>query len=184
MAVQQLREGRPGRGKRIGMARERRFHRNTDAVDMNMQLLLRPPMHGIDGKAEILSRQHAAQPRPDQPAFAPSFRKIIGRAGLQQSRALNAGDARRGDQQILRLPGNILEDGIAGSQIHAGTGRGMAEALLVNDAAAIDDLPQDHGVARRTKEDDGQEGHDNRGHHEQGARRETLSLPPSLGKAH
>ena len=131
-----------------------------DAVDMDVQLVLRTAADGVDRQAEILPRQRLAEPSIDEAGLIPGLGEIIGRRRGEHRRALDTRDPRRRDEQILRLPHDILQDGVACRDIDDGARRGMAELGLVDHAPAMDDFPQDVRVGGSTEEDDGQQGDD------------------------
>ena len=144
------------------MPRQRVPHIGADAVDMDMQLVLGAAGDGVDGEAEILPRQDLAQPGIDKGRLPPGFGEVVGRARREQRGALDTGDARGGDQQILRLADDILEDGVARGEIDLRARRRETQLRLVHHAAAMDDLPEDIRVGRGAEEDDGQEGGNHR----------------------
>ena len=124
---------------------ERRVHVGANAVDMDVQLILRARQLGIDRQTQHLDRQRPAERLLDKAAGIPGVGEIIRGARRQQLRAFDADDALRRNDQILRRAMKVLEDRVAVLdavlQVDLGTRFWIAALELVRHALVVHDFP-------------------------------------------
>lgn len=102
MAHKQHRQRRPVPADLRACAPQCVAHVGAHAINVDVQLVLRAPDRGIDGKAERLARHRAQQPPGDAVALLPGGGEIVGGAGREQRAALDAADVPGRNQQELR----------------------------------------------------------------------------------
>src|SRR6185437_15033470 len=89
---------------------QRRHHLGLEAVDMDVELVLRAAAFGIDREPDLVAWERTLGAQLGEAARLPGGGEEIGRVRRQQFRRLDAGQARRRDQQVLRVADEVLED--------------------------------------------------------------------------
>ncbi len=176
---QGLRHRRPLRTDRSLVAGQSVADVRAQAVDVDVQLVLRAAVFGIDRQAHVPVRQVVAETGEVQGAEGPGVGQIGLRARPLQLGVLDAGDLVGGDQQVLGLPRAILQhrkaEVVGRSQEDVGAGSGVQRGRLAGRALAVDQLPEHVRVGRphrrrarqqrRARDEDGQPRHQTLGFH-------------------
>ena len=143
---------RPGLAKRGGVATDAVPDVGTDAVDVNVQLVLGSGGGRIDRHADGLSGEFDLCPPRDVSPRLPCGAPVVRCVGSEKVRTLDAGDRSRSDEQVLCRAEHILQDRIAVTfavgEIDVFARRGPAIVQLVDDAQVMNHMPQ--GRALRT----------------------------------
>src|SRR6185437_4062928 len=97
----------------VFLLRDRLSDIRTNAIDMDVQLILSPAWLGIHRKSDEGSRQPTVSSALDEPPRFPCFSEVVGGIGLQNQRILDAGNLARRKKQILRCASDVFENGKA-----------------------------------------------------------------------
>ena len=153
MSGKRFREICPGVADRTGMPFQRGADIRLDAIDVDVELVLRATQRRIDREAQRVARQRLARRFANVAARAPSGGKIIRRVDAKQRGTFNPGDAGRWDEEKLGSAIVVLVDGVAALRAvvqmdqHARPRIGVA--LYVRDAFVMDNVPQPLGIDGR-----------------------------------
>lgn len=128
------------------MLGQRFMYIGTDAVDVDVQLVLRPGDVGVDCEAHPVAWQRLPGAFIDEGTRPPRCGEVVGRAGRQDRRTFDAADGLGGDQQKLRPPVDVLEHGVpmlvSSAEIDRRSGGGIVVLLLIWNAAVMNDRPE------------------------------------------
>src|SRR5258705_5748805 len=101
MARERLRERCPGRCNLVDVPAQRLPYVGTDAVDVNVKLVLCASERRVDRQTHPVAWQRHPSASIDEHARTPRVREVVRRAWLQKPRALDAAYPVGGDNQKL-----------------------------------------------------------------------------------
>jgi hypothetical protein len=150
------------------MQRQRFMYVGSEAIDVDVQLVLRPSDCRINRKAYPVARQLMPYPLIDKVSGAPCCSEIVGCAGPEDRCAFDASDPLGGNQKKLCWAINILEYRVpvvfSAVQINQRAWRGVAMLLLVRNTLVMHDLPEYVRIGARHADATTRERTDGRGH--------------------
>jgi hypothetical protein len=138
----------PRRADVAGVFAQGRLHVEAQAIDVDMQLILRAGVGGIDRQADRLGRHGAVGALIDEMPCLPGGIPVVGRSRREDLGTFDAGDVCRRHQQELRIADAVLQDHVARGEIDLIARLRRMELLLVGHALLVDDVPQRIGIRR------------------------------------
>jgi hypothetical protein len=114
----------------------------TNAVDVNVELVLRASRCRIDSQAQHVARHRVPERLFDKTPRLPGFSKVVAGKRRKKRGVLDAADLRRWDEQKLRRAGDVFEHRESAGEIDFGARFWIAVLLLVRHALTVHDLPK------------------------------------------
>ena len=116
---------------------------------MDVKLVLRAAIFGVDREADRVARQFATCPRIHEASRVPGVLPVIGRIRSQYCRALYPGYAGGRHHQKLCFAVAVLQHHVGCGEIDQLARLRRIEPLLVGHALLANDVPQRVGIGRR-----------------------------------
>ena len=114
----------------------------ANAVDVNVELVLRAPQCRIDRQAQCIARHRVPKRFFYKTPHLPGVGKVVASKWRQQRTVFDATYQRGRNEQKLRRAFDIFQYCVSAGEIDFGARLRIAVLLLVRDALIVDNLPK------------------------------------------